>query len=221
MTQSQQDYLKVMLKLAGVDGAVSNKQIGQVLNVSAPAVTEMLQRMLREGYVKSLPHKGFALTTRGAKEAAELLRRHRLWEVFLQRHLGYDWSQVHQTAELLEHVTDPLLADRLDAFLEYPATCPHGGVIHTDYENLQDEAPSVAALAQGTLARIRRVLEDEALLSYLSEAALSPGDMVRVVFAGGDEDAIALEKEGRRIVLSQKEAACILADPVVGNEDAL
>ena len=129
MTPHKEDYLKVIVELGGTNELVNNKQIGKALSVSPASVTEMSSKLLKEGYISHIPYQGVQITEKGLLIANKLIRKHRLWEVFLADKLGFDWTEVHEEAELLEHVSSDFLIDRLDAYLGFPKYDPHGGVI--------------------------------------------------------------------------------------------
>ena len=117
------------LELGGDQKKINNKQIVSGLDVSAASVSEMISKLLKEGLVEHSPYQGVQLTESGLASASALIRKHRLWEVFLVEHLNYSWNEVHDDAEVLEHVTSGTLADHLEAYLGHPKFCPHGGMI--------------------------------------------------------------------------------------------
>nr|HML46392.1 metal-dependent transcriptional regulator [Clostridia bacterium] len=100
MTPNKEDYLKVIHRLGGAEGLVSNKQIADALKIAPASVSEMLTKLSREGLIRHQAYKGLCLTPEGQRIAVSLVRGHRLWEVFLICHLGYTWSEAHEDAEL-------------------------------------------------------------------------------------------------------------------------
>ena len=110
MTPKKEDYLKIIFELGGTKKKVSNKQIAMSLNVAAGSVTEMVNKLVKEGLAAHTPYAGISLTDEGIEVAEKLVRRHRLWETFLVEKLDYQLSEVHDEAEVLEHVaSDSLL----------------------------------------------------------------------------------------------------------------
>ena len=213
MTPNKEDYLKAIYKLGGMEELVSNKQIAEALQIAPASVTEMLGKLKREGLIHYEPYKGSRLTSGGMRAAISLVRGHRLWEVFLMRHLGYSWSEAHEDAELLEHITPPRLTARLDQFLNYPAYCPHGSAIpHPDGQI--DHAPlqTLNRLPVGTASHIRRVTEEKELLDYLQQSGITIGSSVRVVETAAYEGPLTLDLEGRGIQISYKAACQIYVD---------
>ena len=129
MTPMKEDYLKIIFELGGGQKKVSNKDVSLGLGIAAGSVTEMIAKLSEEGLVSHEPYAGISLTDKGVKYAAELVRKHRLWETFLVNKLKYNVADVHSEAEVLEHETSDRLATALDDFLGHPKHCPHGGLI--------------------------------------------------------------------------------------------
>lgn len=205
MTPNKEDYLKELYKLGGAEQLVSNKQIAERLSISPASVTEMLNKLNKEGFIEYQPYKGSKLIGEGLQKAIMLLRGHRLWEVFLMRHLGYSWSEAHEDAELLEHITPPRLTSRLDKFLNYPNHCPHGSDIpKLDEEFDRTELRPLSQLIQGDKSRIRRVTEESALLDYLQSLGIKIGAEFTVVSIGQYEGPIVIMLEGKEIQISYK-----------------
>ncbi|MBK0348127.1 metal-dependent transcriptional regulator [Aerococcaceae bacterium zg-ZJ1578] len=119
MSQSREDYIKYIFE-QGSDGLVSNKSISQGLRVSAPSVSEMIGKLSEEGLVSYERYQGAKLTESGKKMAIDLIRKHEIWEYFLERELGYNKDEVHELAEVLEHATSTELANRLAQYIHYP-----------------------------------------------------------------------------------------------------
>jgi DtxR family Mn-dependent transcriptional regulator len=215
MTPNKEDYLKAIYKLGGMEELVNNKQIAETLQIAPASVTEMLGKLKREGLIHYEPYKGSCLTPEGIQVAISLVRGHRLWEVFLMRHLGYSWSEAHEDAELLEHITPPRLTARLDKFLNYPAYCPHGSAIpHPDGQI--DHAPllTLNLLPMGAASHIRRVKEEKELLDYLQENGITIGCSVRIIEAAAYEGPLTLDLEGKRVQISYKAACQIYVDEI-------
>lgn len=194
MTPNKEDYLKIIFELGGTNHKITNKQIMSSLNISAPSVSEMMTKLLKDDYIIHIPYKGAQLTKKGEREASILLRKHRLWEVFLVEQLKYPWNQVHDDAEVLEHVTSRELANKLDEFLGFPKTCPHGGVIPTDMGTVP-EKNTVSIIEYGQLGkvRIKRVLDDKALLEHLSAIQVEVGKTYTIKEYAHNKGPITLE----------------------------
>lgn len=208
MTPNKEDYLKEINKLGGESDLVANKQIAEALKVAPASVSEMLGKLEKEGLVEYAPYKGIRLTLTGKQQSSALLRNHRLWEVFLLRCLGYSWSEVHEDAELLEHVTSPHLAQKLDDFLHNPDVCPHGAVIPGADGTIRTmNLQKLSRMSVGETSAIRKVTEEKELLDYLQDLGVRIGSTVTVLSIGPYEGPFSVELDGQKISLSYK-AAC-------------
>lgn len=215
MTPNKEDYLKVIYKLGGAEARVGNKQIADALKIAPPSVSEMLGKLNRAGLIDYEAYKGSSLTAEGLQAALALVRGHRLWEVFLIRNLGYSWSEAHEDAELLEHITPPRLSERLEKFLNYPAYCPHGSAI-PDIDGRISSSPlqTLEKLSEGESSYIRKVIEETELLDYLQGLGLEIGTAVTLVSIGAYEGPLTLDINGKRIQISYKAACQIYVDQV-------
>lgn len=178
MSPNKEDYLKAILLLSDQAEIVSNKQISQAMSVSAASVTEMNSRLVADGYLTSIPYKGVQLTDQGRLTARQLLRKHRIWEVFLQEKLGYEWHEVHEEAERLEHFASDRLVDRLDAFLGYPSQDPHGSPIPKEDGSLpaSDGRQLLSDFQVGETVEVVEFKDSPAILNYLKDKGVQLGD---------------------------------------------
>jgi DtxR family Mn-dependent transcriptional regulator len=137
----------------------------------------MVHRLSAQGLLAHIRYQGVDLTEQGSHQAAAVVRSHRLWERFLVDCLGLSWAAVHEVACRLEHATDPEVADALDAFLGYPATCPHGNPVPDAQGAIRAASDcSLAALLPGETAAVVRIHpESDSLLAYLDSQELRPG----------------------------------------------
>src|SRR6266487_1883207 len=130
-TRSQEDYLKALYLLRGDQRPVPTRELAQRLGISSPSVSEMVARLTGQGLVEHDRYRGQQLTKEGRKVALELVRHHRLLEMFLVEVLGYTWDEVHDEAERLEHVISERMEARIFELLGRPELDPHGHVIPT------------------------------------------------------------------------------------------
>lgn len=210
MTKSKEDYLKIIYEAGLRNEEVNNKYIMKELGVSAASVSEMLKKLEKEGYVEYIPYRNIVITEKGIRKAAVLVRKHRLWEVFLIRHLGYSWGEVHEEAEQLEHVTSDKMIDRLDQFLNYPDVCPHGGKIpRDDLEDVKMQLYPLNTFLVGQTCKIMRVPEDKEMLEYLYQLGISIGDEYVIKEIGPFEGMFVLVNEKKEVHLTYK-VACEL-----------
>jgi DtxR family transcriptional regulator, Mn-dependent transcriptional regulator len=178
-----QDYLKVIYKLIASGQRCSPSVVAERMGVSPAAVTKMVKRLQELNLVTYERSQEFALTPAGQKIALEMIRHHRLLELYLTEALGYTWDQVDEEAEKLEHVISEEFEDRIDEFLGYPTHDPHGDPIPTRDGRIDETRHgTLGELAPGESAVVRRVTDgDPAMLRYLGELGLYPDTPVEMV----------------------------------------
>lgn len=215
MTPNREDYLKIILELGGDTTKVNNKQIVSSLDVSAASVSEMISKLVKEELVEHSPYQGVQLTASGLQKASSLIRKHRLWEVFLVEHLDYSWNEVHDDAEVLEHVTSEHLADHLENYLNHPEHCPHGGSIPKKEEVVHEERrQTLESYPVGTKVRIARVLDEKELLDYLVTIDLNIDEEYEIVDIAAYEGPITIQNDRKKIPVSFKAASTIFVDKI-------
>ena len=136
MSKSLEDYLKGIYLLKKRK-QYSNKNLAEYLNISPASVSEMIKKLSNEDYLIS-EGRNIKLTKKGSDIAVNIIRKHRVWEVFLVEKLGYDKDEIHEEAEVLEHVTSDKLLQKLEKFLFYPKECPHGSPIFYDSDEFNE-----------------------------------------------------------------------------------
>jgi DtxR family Mn-dependent transcriptional regulator len=190
-TTAVQDYLKAIYQLGGSRSDVPTSAVSRLLDVTQASVSGMMRRLADLGFVAHRPYKGVRLTRRGAREAVEVIRHHRLLELYLSKVVGMPWDKVHAEAEALEHVISEDLESRLDELLGYPTEDPHGHPIPTATLVLaEDPYPSLNEIEAGERCVVRRVSDRSAdLLRHLDAIGLRPSAVVEVIesirFGGG------------------------------------
>ena len=128
-SSSKENYLKAIFHLQEEDGIVNTNALANELQTRAASVTDMLKKLKTQKLLLYEKYKGFKLSNEGKKVALQIIRKHRLWEYFLVEKLRFGWEEVHEMAEELEHISSKKLVDRLDEFLGFPKTDPHGDPI--------------------------------------------------------------------------------------------
>jgi DtxR family transcriptional regulator, Mn-dependent transcriptional regulator len=208
--EAVEDYLKAIWKLEQ-GGRVSTSALADELRVSAASATGMLKKLAGLRLVRHEPYHGAALTPAGRRVALEVVRHHRLLELYLMEALGLGWDEVHVEAERLEHHLSEELEARIDAALGHPTHDPHGDPIPTAELVLADEkVRSLLDLERGSSAVVSRVPgEDPALLRYLAELGLAPSRTVSVVDRAPFEGPLTVEVEGRRHAIARELASRI------------
>lgn len=179
MSAIKEDYIKVLFELGGKSRNVGNKAVAERLDIAPPTVTEMMHSLVSAGWVEYTKYKGAILTESGTNYAKHIIRKHRLWEVFLVEKLGFPIDAVHREAELLEHVTGDTVAEKLETYLGEPRFCPHGGAIRFDEMDRQEsELIALDEVPVKSRVRISRIVDEEKLLSFFKNQQCDIGDVI-------------------------------------------
>lgn len=215
MTPHREDYLKAIYSANVKFEKVTNKMLSEFLEISPPSVSEMLSKLVEANVIMKDKALGYVLSERGAKEAQQLLNKHRLWEVFLVEHLGYSWNEVHDDAEVLEHATSQLLLDRMNAFLNYPSSCPHGSVI---YGNEVKGAITIklSDCSSGDRVIFKRIDEVQGLVEHLYKKRATLDQTYQIISVNGFDGSYELHDDsGRCFSLSDKVCQMIYVEVIV------
>lgn len=213
LTESSQMYLLEIARLRKEDEPVPLSHLAEELSVSSVSVNEMCRKLQEQGLVIYRPYKGASLTPEGERQAYRVLRKHRLWEVFLVGKLGYAYEQAHEAACHLEHGTSDLLADRLDEYLRYPATNPLGQPIPRpdDVSPMRKTLP-LAKMSVGQEGHVVQYEEDESTpRNFLRERGLHLGSPLKVLVT--TRDGILIETPKGQISLARDLANAISVAP--------
>src|SRR3990172_5643386 len=206
LSQAIQDYLKVTYKIRQREGTVSTSVLAQQMGVSPASATNMVKRLARLRLVTHAPYRTVELTADGEKAALEIIRHHRLLELFLREHLGLSLDQVHDEAEELEHVLSETVESRIAAMLGDPIPSKAGALAEPEHPRLVDLRPG----AGGRIARVSD--EDPHLLRRLAVLGLVPGVGVRIL-QRQRHGALALLTDGRRRRISAALPPALLLAP--------
>ena len=214
-TSTVEDYLKAILQEEqhqSDEQLVTMGQIAASLGVAPGTVTAMVKTLEKGRLVDYEPYSGVRLTDSGRQMALDVLRRHRLIELFLVETLGLDWSEVHDEAEQLEHAMSDKLIDRIDTLLGYPSVDPHGDPIPDGQGRLEKiDAISLENCPTGQSLRIARVSDqDEAFLRFADRHGLKPGRRVILEDRDPSAAAVTVKPEGYDAVTLGREAAAKL-----------
>jgi DtxR family Mn-dependent transcriptional regulator len=211
-----ENYVKAIYQLSvAADGsAAATGKLAEVLDVSPGTVTSMLKTLSESGLAEYVPYEGARLTEAGRTLALRVLRRHRLIELFLVRTLDLSWDEVHEEAENMEHAVSDLLVDRIDAYLGYPATDPHGDPIpKADGTVARSAGRRLSQLEVGDRFRIGRVLDQSPeFLRYLTETGLRLDAEGSVVSNRTESGTITVEVSGQSTTLSHAVADRLLVE---------
>ncbi|HYT12140.1 MAG TPA: metal-dependent transcriptional regulator [Candidatus Nitrosopolaris sp.] len=202
-TQSQEDYLKALYHLHGDTRPVPTRELAQRLGISSPSVSEMVGRLVTQGLVEHDRYRGQQLTREGRKVALELVRHHRLLEMFLVQVLGYSWDEVHEEAERLEHVISERMEQRIFELLGRPQLDPHGHAIPSLTGKVRPVSNRpLSECVVGEKVVVQGVSDEDAgKLRELDRRGLVPGTPVEVVGASEYEGPIDVRIRGRRVSL--------------------
>lgn len=183
MSESIEDYLKGIYTLKKKK-EYSNKKLAEYLNISPASVSEMIKKLVNEGYL-TIEKKKVKLTEKGSNFALDIIRKHRVWEVFLFEKLGYDKEDVHKEAEILEHVTSNKLLQKLEKFLFYPKECPHGSPIFYDLKDFDE----------GNVIKLSEAEEDDEIVILSVEDNIELYDYLRDLNINLKEQYIVEKKD--------------------------
>ena len=184
ITLAEENYLKAILSISlNEDGKVSTNAIANEIGTSAASVSDMLKKLQEKKLIKYEKYKGVELSESGQNKAINILRKHRLWETFLVNKLGFNWSEVHDVAEQLEHIQSSELIDRLDIFLEHPKFDPHGEPIPSrEGEIASTNTTPLNELQVNTKGKIMGVsLDEKDFLDYLTKLNITIGTEITLL----------------------------------------
>lgn len=207
MTISEENYIKVIYHLSLVSPkGINTNAIAGMLNTKASSVTDMMKKLSDKELVAYQKYQGVTLTEKGFHSAKMIVRKHRLWEVFLVDKLNFSWDEVHEIAEELEHIKSEVLINKLDAFLDFPTFDPHG-----------DPIPN----ADGEIKKINKLLlsdselnkeyqcvgvkdSSSSFLQYLDKQKIALGSKITVKEKESFDDTLLVEIDSREMTLSNK-----------------
>ncbi len=205
-TDTEENYLKTILRFSKNSELVSTNTIANYLGTSAASVTDMLKKLDKRpnSLVEYTRYKGVKLSKEGCKIALRIIRKHRLWEVFLVEKLQFSWDNVHEVAEQLEHIDSPELIRRLDEFLGFPKFDPHGDPIPNELGEMASRQTFLLAdIPPGKVVKIASVvISSAAFLKYLEHVGLILGKRIKVLEKLSFDNSVQLEVEGKQIVVS-------------------
>ncbi len=215
---TRENYLKALFELQQEQSElpIAIGRLARLVGVTSGTCTSMVKKLHVTGEVDHKPYIGARLTRKGRVAAADILRRHRIMELFLVEVVGLDWADVHAEADRLEHAVSTRLLNRLDHMLGYPESDPHGDPIPDENGNMR--RPSMLRLpdcAPGQLYRIARVLDEASdLLRYLGSNNLKPGTLIVLesVCAASDSVAFRRQDDDRRLTIGLNLAHKLMVD---------
>lgn len=207
MTTSEENYLKVIYHLSNLSPkGVNTNAIAAMLDTKASSVTDMLKKLSEKDWIHYQKYQGVSLTDKGKLYAKIIVRKHRLWEVFLVDKLGFAWDEVHEVAEELEHIKSEKLINQLDQFLNFPSFDPHGDPIpNAKGEIKKIEKQLVSEIEVGktiTCVGVKDTSVD--FLQYLNKLNISLGTKMKVIDKEPFDGTLKIEINNSVLVISDK-----------------
>ena len=209
---SKEDYLSTIYRHRNNEGGIKATQLAEQLEISNAAVTDMMKKLSRDGLVNYARYKGIKLSKQGESYARNMIRRHRIWELFLQRIVGMPWDKVHDEAEQLEHSSSDELVNRLEEILDYPQFDPHGDPIPDKNGMLpkQKKMIPLSMIKTGEMVEVVRVNDfDNDFLNYLSGIGIKLNKKLIIKNVLNFDKSMLIEIDGSEINISNTIAANI------------
>ncbi len=215
-TRTTEDYLKAICMLEQRAERVSTSALAARLRLADASITDMLKKLSGKGLVRYERYRGVELTQAGRKVALKIMRRHRLWEMFLVKFLGFSWDQIHEEAERLEHVTSDLLEQRIDRVLGHPHVDPHGDPIPSADGVVKDHTlTTLAEASPGSVVVVTRVRDGSPeILRYMALLGIDLQKTLRVNEAIDFDGSLRIQMGSREQFISAKLAESIYVEPV-------
>ncbi len=193
---TEENYLKIIYKLSAETNAeVSTNAVAELTQTKAASVSDMLRKLSDKQLVNYQKYQGVTLTSEGERVALKVIRKHRLWEVFLVEKLGFNWAEVHDIAEQLEHIDSEKLVEKLDEFLAFPQFDPHGDPI-PDHSGRMPEVRyhTLAEVKEGEAVLMVGVSEHStAFLQYLAKSGVGLGAEIRIVEINAFDKSLSIQ----------------------------
>lgn len=211
LTRAEQDYIKAIYRLEEAEGFATTTSLAGMLGVRAASVSGMLKKLGQEELIRRRTQKGVCLTESGRMTALEVLRRHRLIELFLVDILGMEWESVHQEAEKMEHAVSDEVVARIDKLLGYPKFDPHGAPIPSQRGTVdRRETVRLDQLPSGGKGTVCEVNDgDSEMLKHLKSIGLVPGAEVDVIELIAVDGTRVVSCNGRELNVSRKVASAV------------
>jgi DtxR family transcriptional regulator, Mn-dependent transcriptional regulator len=212
---SKEDYLSIIYKNKNENGEIKATAIAEKLQISNAAVTDMLKKLAKDGYVDYKRYKGIKLTNDGEEYAKNMVRRHRIWEVFLHQVVGMPWDKVHDEAHNLEHSSSDDLINRMEEMLDFPEFDPHGDPIPSKDGVVPKQRKTIplSILKKKHIGIVNRVNDfDNDFLKYISKIGIELKKKISVKDVLEFDRSMLIEVNGKEINISSTIAANIFVE---------
>lgn len=209
LSYTEENYLKAVYHLSeGGQKSVLTNELADAMSTKPASVTDMVKKLSVKKLITYEKYYGVTITKQGKSDALSIIRKHRLWETFLVQKLNFNWDQVHEVAEQLEHIQSPLLIEKLDAFLEYPIADPHGHPIPDKYGKLHaDQQTPLGEITGKKTATVKAVKESSSFLQYLSKIGVYIGARIAILEKTEFDGSVEILIDGKKKVFISKEAS--------------
>lgn len=210
MTFSEENYLKTIYHLTTVsDQEVSTNAIAEMIDTKASSVTDMLKKLAEKNLVNYVKYQGVSLTNKGKLAAKMIVRKHRLWEVFLVDKLNFSWDEVHDIAEQLEHIKSEKLINKLDDFLGNPTEDPHGDPIpNAKGQIVAIEKQLLSELSENQTGICVGVKDSSSeFLKYLDKQEISLGSKIEIIAKESFDMSLMIKIDSKELTISNKIAS--------------
>lgn len=207
MTRSEENYLKTIFHLGGSESdPISTNAIAEQMATKPSSVTDMAKKLAEKGLVDYKRYQGVSLTDSGIKTALSIIRKHRLWEVFLVKRLDFTWDEVHEVAEQLEHIKSEKLVDKIDELLDFPKYDPHGDPIPTKNGEFQERDKQLLSELPLNSSGICVGVKDtsSSFLRFLDKNEIALGDTIEVIEKEDFDDSLLIKIEDRQLHISNQ-----------------
>ncbi|MEM7108517.1 MAG: metal-dependent transcriptional regulator [Bacteroidota bacterium] len=207
---AEENYLKTIYHLAEQSGeSVSTNSIADELNTKAASVTDMIKRLSVKGILSYQKYKGVHVSEAGKMAALQVIRKHRLWETFLVAKLKFNWDEVHEVAEQLEHIRSPLLIRRLDELLGHPKFDPHGDPIPDENGRFNEKPKSPLLELEIERSGVVVAVQDDspAFLQYLDKIGIYIGAKIKLVDRIDFDGSMEIQIDGRKTTFISKQVS--------------
>ena len=209
-----ENYLKNIYKIQATDGKVTTTSLSDRLQISPASVTEMVKKLADDGSLTHTPYKGFELTESGKRQALKVVRKHRLWEMFLVEVLHFGWDEIDEEAEKLEHFMSAKMEDKIDEVLGHPRVDPHGDPIPANDGSMKKiRSVPLAEIEEGSSVRILRVSDSSPeLLQYASSVGLTLNKKITIKQRMKFDDSLIVRIGTKELTISSRVAENVFAE---------
>jgi DtxR family Mn-dependent transcriptional regulator len=211
-----ENYLKNIYKIQTAEGKVSTSSLSERLQISPASVSEMVKKLADDGSLTHTPYRGVELTESGKTKALKIIRKHRLWEMFLVEVLHFGWDEIDEEAERFEHIMSEKMEDKIDEVLGFPSVDPHGDPIPTRNGTVKIiRAVPLVEVEEGTTVRVVRVNDaNPELLQYASSIGVSLNKRIAIKQRMKFDKSLVVKIGAKEITISSTLAANIFVEVV-------